>query len=358
MSRLFLLFAVVFLLLASGAVAKTWLVDMGGSGDVLTIQAGIDSASAGDTVRVMSGTYNEHDIAMKSGVVLRSDTMSPIHCTIDAQGLGRVMLCDGVDVTGEIRGIKFLNGYASGTGNDGSGGGIACLNSSSPVISTCYFQSNIADVFGGAIYCDDNSSPPTSFCSFHNNEAASGGGALGCRTNSEPYVYKGTFVWNATSGDGGAVHCADNSSMSLTSCTMLNNSALGYGGGLYAVGNSQPSLANCLVAFSQDGEGVWAVNDNSFAWCGCTDIFGNKDGDWVGTTAAQEGTLGNISADPAFCDTAFMGITVESCSPCLVGYHPDGYDCDPGIGAQPYQGCNCGEATEPATWGSIKSLYR
>jgi hypothetical protein len=103
---------------------------------------------------------------------------------------------------------------------------------------------------------------------------------------------------------------------------------------------------------------VWAVNDNSIAWCGCTDIFGNEGGDWVGMIAGQEGTLGNISADPAFCDTSFLGVTVESCSPCLVGYHPDGYDCDPGIGAQPYQGCNCGEATEPATWGSVKALYR
>jgi predicted outer membrane repeat protein len=358
MYRLFALVVIVLLLPEAAAGGRVWTVDAGGGGDVLTIKAGMDSAAAGDSVRVTSGIYNEHDILMKSGVVLHSQTYSPVHCTIDAEGLGRVMLCDGVDATGEIRGITFKGGHAAGTGVNGSGGGIACVNSSSPVISTCYFQSNTAGEYGGAIYCEGSSSPPIQFCSFHNNEAGTGGGALCCRTNSEPYVYKGTFVWNSTSGDGGGVYCDNGSALTMVNCTLLNNAAAGSGGGLFSVGSSQPTLASCLVSFSQDGEGVWADDDNSIAWCGCTDIYGNEDGDWVGRIAGQEGTLGNFSADPLYCDTSFMGVTLEDCSPCMTGYHPDGYDCGTTIGSAIGYGCNCGEATKPSTWGSVKALYR
>ncbi len=334
------------------------MVDSGGGGDVLTIQAGLDSAAAGDSVRVMSGTYYEHDLVMKSGVVLHSDTYSPTHCFIDAGGLGRVILCDGVDATAEIRSFTIMGGYATGTGADGSGGGIACINSSSALISTCDFLGNTADEYGGAIYCDGSSSPPIYFCSFHNNEAGSGGGGLGCLTNSEPYVYKGTFVWNSTPGDGGGVYCDGGSALTMTNCTLLNNSAVGSGGGLFSQGSSQPILTNCLVSFSQEGEGVWADDDNSVVWCGCTDIYGNEGGDWVGRIAGQEGTLGNFSSDPLYCDTSFLGVSLESCSPCMAGYHPDAYDCGTTIGSNIGSGCNCGEATRPSTWGSVKALYR
>jgi len=45
------------------------------------------AAWAKDTVVVGSGTYHEHDIVMKSGVLLRSETLDPASVVIDIQQL-------------------------------------------------------------------------------------------------------------------------------------------------------------------------------------------------------------------------------------------------------------------------------
>ena len=89
----------------------------------------------------------------------------------------------------------------------------------------------------------------------------------------------------------------------------------------------------------------------------CSDIYGNEGGDWTGRIASQDSTVGNFSAAPLYCDTLATYLEMESCSPCLYGNHPWYEYCDAHIGMGG-PGCGCGEATEPTTWGCIKSLYR
>ncbi len=72
------LFALTFLfLLASVSFATTWYIKADGTGDAPTIQAGVDSAAAGDTVLVGPGEYvlewDPDIITMKDGIVLTSE---------------------------------------------------------------------------------------------------------------------------------------------------------------------------------------------------------------------------------------------------------------------------------------------
>jgi len=115
--------ALVFLY-PSLAPARTWQVPV----DAPTIQAGIDSSTAGDTVMVACDTYFEHDIAMKSGVCLRSETGQADCVIIDAQQQGRVMACQSANEETRIEGITFVGGFVEGSGNSGTGGGLLCMS--------------------------------------------------------------------------------------------------------------------------------------------------------------------------------------------------------------------------------------
>ena len=64
--------ASVLLALPAPICARTWYITPDGTGDAPTIQAGIDSAAAGDTVEMACGTYYEARISLKHRIVLRS----------------------------------------------------------------------------------------------------------------------------------------------------------------------------------------------------------------------------------------------------------------------------------------------
>ncbi len=243
----------LILLAAYAAAATTIVVDHSGSGDCLTIQKGIDAASYGDTVLVVCGTYYEHDIIMKSGICLRSETGEPECVTVDADSLGRVFYCSGADSTTIMEGLTIANGFSPV-----DGGAMFC-EYSSLTITNCAFADNWArnewgHVRGGGI-AFEWSSPTITDCSFSANAVNSGwphgesyGGGLSFY-QSDSVITDCVFLGNGDrTSAGGGVYGAS-SPLTLTGCTFEENIA-GYGAGLYAGG---PTVVDCV--FSRNGYG-------------------------------------------------------------------------------------------------------
>jgi len=350
-----------------------------------TIQAGIDAASAGDTVIVASGTYTWTGegsagffalIEMESGVFLRGETGEANGVTIDGEDQGRVIYCLNCDSTTRIEGFTITGGRLTAAGWPGSGAGMK-LENSTPTVLRCAFVANTTvNAGGGGVYCLSSSDAVFSLCTFSGNSASYGGG-LGC-SSSSPEILECTFLGNSAD-HGGAISCHDSSppigftvfyqnsataggglqcdtssSPDLMRCTFSDNSAGYLGSGIYCMGSSSPALQRTIIAGAPHGCAV-ACDATSAAALDCCDVYGNLDGDWIDCIAGQAGSGNNISLDPLLCDPPGGNFGVAPDSPCYETASPCGFT----IGALDIS-CTSGEQApaERTTWSTIKALYR
>jgi predicted outer membrane repeat protein len=299
--------------------AATWRVPR----DAPSIQAGIDSAEAGDDVLVAPGEYFENDIDLAKAIWVHSQD-GAAETIIDGQNLGRVLEVRNVSGSCTIEGFTVRGGRFPG-GFDG-GGGLAC-RSSTLTIKDCTFTLCWATEAAGAIYAVD-SFLTIDACRFLQNRAGGGGGVV--FVNHSLLVRDTQFVGNiAEAGSGGAISARGE--VTISGCLFADNrDAYQSGAALYFY------LVDGLVRSC-----TFADNRSAFGG-GSNDICGIDGG-------------GNFSADPLFCDLSGADYTLDADSPCLPGQHPDGADCGL-IGAL---GEGCGESTpvREATWGSLKDRY-
>lgn len=344
--------------------------------DQPTIQAGIDAASAGDTVLVACGTYYETYINMRPGIILISESGEADCVTLDAQNQpgSKLLICSSLSPPPTIVGFTITG--ALGANGQSEGAGLVCGNTSLairncdfisnsawtrgggasigaygpisyPVIENCRFIGNSAEE-GGGLYIEGGIESTISNCLFINNTAVYDGAAIRIENCGTALLIDGcTFDGNVSElGAGISLHQVGNPF--IQDCTFYKNSAI-TGTGIHAGSDSHPVASNCILSFGLQGVGAIGTYGGTLEFT-CTDIFGNEGGDWVGGIANQLGVNGNISEVPLFCDPDMSDFHLRSDSPCA----PENNDCGVLMGAWPV---GCSTSAEAVTWSSIKTLY-
>jgi len=227
--------------------------------DYPTIQAAINAAVNGDTVKVAAGTYNEHINLL--GKVITVKGASPFTTILDGNGTGGSMVTmnSGETAATLLTGFLIREGNGRLIGTKRYGGGVYVAGGSDPTIIDCRIGFNTADI-GAGLFVDVGSDLLVQDCLLANNVTTSGGlggGAYiaGTVTFDANRVAENT----ATVGFGGGVYVI-NSKTTFTNNEFDTNIAW-YGGGLHVQGGS-PSITdnlfetNSVVVNPTNGEGA------------------------------------------------------------------------------------------------------
>jgi hypothetical protein len=137
--------------------------------DAPTIQAAIELARDGDSVRVAAGTYPEIIDFLGKAITVASESGAEA-TTIDAGGFNPVVAFLSDEGEGSVlRGFTVTGGVAGG-----DGAGILCSPAARPRVEECVVRAN-RSLFGNG--AGIHGSPRVTDCLIEGNEAPDGGGA-------------------------------------------------------------------------------------------------------------------------------------------------------------------------------------
>jgi predicted outer membrane repeat protein len=230
-----LLVGVEVLAIALTAAARTWYITPDGTGDAPTIQAGLDSADAGDEVVLAEGIFTgdgNRDISfLGKAITVRSESDDPSLSIIDCKGFALESHRgfafeheDGPDAT--LRGITITEG--NWDEGDGNGGAILCRGGS-PNLTNLVIRGNRAKVRGGGVACADGASPALTNVRVIDNVSDISGGGLHWTQGCLPFLTDVVFENNSAVYAGGGVCGEDYLDMVISDCWFTGNTA-GYGG--------------------------------------------------------------------------------------------------------------------------------
>ena len=262
-------FIIVFIIISLSLYSTIINVSEGQS-----IQTGIDAAANTDTVLVLPGTYIENInyngkfITVASLFLTTADTSYISSTIIDGNSSGSVVTFEnGENATAVLCGFTLTNGLVD------FGGGIYCLDFSSPSLDNLIIISNTANLYGGGIDCYNNSNPNLNNVLIADNSANYGGG-IDCY-ESNLNLNNVTITDNFSSANGGGIYCY-NSSQSIINSILWNNSP--------------------QEIYLEAGGSVSAT-------------YSDIEGGWTGT--------GNIDSDPLFINPTSENYHLQFTSPCI-----------------------------------------
>ncbi len=337
---LFLPLAIFFLTLSTSALqANTIHVPA----DSATIQAGINGAVDGDTVLVAYGVYTgdgnrDIDFGGKSIVVMSA--LGPEVTIIDCEGSPLephrgFWFHSGEDSNSVLQGFMIINGQswtnsgggircegssptiagniitendAGPSGSNGSGGGISCLYSSSPIIKDNVISNNNSENYGGGISCSYSSSPIIMDNVIQDNFAEAGGGGILVYSYCSPTVVNNVINENQTGegGGGGAICLIDFSWGSIQGNTVTKNEGGILSGGIYCMNYSSPVIEDNIIseniAFVAGGIGLWFRSSPTIR------------NNWIRNNIATEGSGGGIycsESSPTVQNNMFSGNSAQ-----------------------------------------------
>ncbi len=318
--------------------------------DYPTIQSAIHRAGEGCEIIVRPNTYDENINFMGKAITVRSED-GPDVTSIVGSDAGSIVTFDSGEVLTSV-----LDGFtiSSGSGTEGEGGGVYCLQSS-PTIVNCLISFNDA-FYGAGVYCGENSSPAITNCTIDKNTCYSSmqsniigaGGGIYCDRNSSPTITGCSITGNIGQAEGGGIFC-NNSSVIVSKCIISGNSAamqlpggvvLGSGGAISS-SDSSVTIDRCIISgndVNRFGGGVYF--NSCTASISNSTVSGNAAGTgggvysydsvvsinnctFSGNQATYGGAMYNQGGTPTLTNCTLSGNTALSEGGCIYNNNSD-----------------------------------
>jgi parallel beta-helix repeat protein len=292
---------IVTILCLSLSYAENLLVP---SDKYVSITSAIDSAAQGDTIRVLPGIYEENinfsgkKIFLTSNYYSSTDKSDIENTIIDGASLSTVVQFEnGEDSTSVLNGFTIRDGY----NYPGAGGGISCINESSPKLTNLIITENTS-ANGGGIFCFDSSYPILRnvvisengavnsgggilldrHCSVRmedvtisGNVANQDGGGIFVKDSSAIIIYRGKINGNVGDWSGGAIFATQNSTVDLSETEIVDNYTTGSGGGINILESELYLFRTVIAGNNAYDAAAFSASNNSNVYILNTTISSN-----------------------------------------------------------------------------------